>query len=121
MALQKLVKVGGTFYKGHKLTISATPGDYVLDMTETNASVINGITVVPDAAGTGDYFKLEHLDENNDLVAALGETVYNMNSASIHFGFAALERMGAGHKFRLTYTNVAGSALNVYTIVERIK
>lgn len=122
MALPKRVKIGGSFYKGYKLTVSATPGDYTLDMTLTDASAINSITVVPDAYGPGDYFKLEHLDASNVLVETLAETVYNIGgSAAWQLDFSALELMSAGHKFRLTYTNVGGQALNVYTCVERIK
>lgn len=122
MALPKRVMRGGSFYKGYKLTVSATPGDYVLDMTLSQACVINGITVIPDTYGAGDYFKLEHLDAANKVLETLAETVYNIGaSAAWQFDFAALEQMDAGHKFRLTYTNVAGSAMNVYTAVERIR
>lgn len=122
MALSKRVMRGGSYYKGYKLSVSATPGDYVLDMTLSTACVINGLTVIPDTYGAGDYFKLEHLDADNNVVKTLGETVYNVGaSAAWEFDFAALEQMLPGHKFRLTYTNVAGSALSVYTNVERIR
>lgn len=122
MALNKRVMRGGSYYKGYKLSVSATPGDYVLDMTLSTACVINGLTVIPDTYGAGDYFKLEHLDASNNVVKTLGETIYNVGaSAAWEFDFAALEQMSAGDKFRLTYTNVAGSALSVYTNVERIR
>ncbi len=62
MALPKRVKSGGTYYKGYKLVVSATPGDYVLDMTLTMQCVINAISIIPDTYGAGDYFKLEKLD-----------------------------------------------------------
>ena len=122
MPLPKRVKIGGSFYKGYILTVSATPGDYVLDMTISAASAITGLTVIPDAYGAGDYFMLEHLDASNKRISLLGETVYNVGaSAAWEFDFASLELMDAGHKFRLTYTNVAGVAMNVYTNVERIR
>ncbi len=122
MALSKSVKTGGSYYKGYKLTVNAAAGDYVLDMTLTSACVINGITVIPDTYGAGDYFTLQHLDANNVVVETLGDTVYNVGAnAAWEFDFAALERMGANEKFRLTYTSVAGVAINVYTCVERIK
>lgn len=122
MALHKDVKIGGSFYKGYKLTVDATPGDYVLDMTLANACVINGITVIPDTYGAGDSFKLEHLNSANGLIDTLAETVFNVGAnAAWQFDFSALERMEPGDKFRLTYTNAAGVALNVYTTLERIR
>ena len=122
MALAKRVKVGGSYYKGYKLTVSATVGDYVLNMSYTTACVINGITVIPDAYGAGDYFKLEHLTSAGVLIRTIAETVYNVgaNSAWL-FDLAAMESMNPGDVFRLTYTNVAGIAMNVYTNVERIR
>lgn len=123
MALPKRVKVGGSYYKGYKLVVSSTPGDYVLDMTlPAEACAINGITVITDAYGAGDNFKLEHLDAANAVVETLAETVYNIGANAVwQFDFAAMELMSPGHKFRLTYTNVAGTEVNVYTNVERIK
>lgn len=122
MALAKKVKVGGSFYKGYKLVVSAGAGDYVLDMTHTTACAINGITVIPDAYGAGDYFKIEHLKMDNTLIRTIVETVYNVGAnAAWLFDLIALEMMNPGDKFRLTYTNVAGTAMNVYTNVERIR
>lgn len=122
MALHKRVKKGGSYYKGYKLAVSATPGDYVLDMTVSVAGAMNGITIIPDTYGAGDYIKLEHLDPNNILVETLADTIYNVGAnAAWQFDFSALEMMGPGEKFRLTYTNVAGVALNVYTCIERIQ
>jgi len=122
MALAKRVKIGGSYYKGYKLSVLATPGDYVLDMTLVKACVINGLTVIPDAYGAGDYFKLEHLDASNAVISTIAETVHNVGaSAAWQFDFAALERMEPGDKFRLTYTNVAGVAMSVYTNLERVR
>jgi len=122
MALPKSVKIGGSYYKGYKLTVGAGAGDYVLDMTLSAACVINGLTVIPDAYGAGDYFKLEHLNSSNAVIETLADTVYNVGaSAAWEFDFSALERMEPGDKFRLTYTNVAGVALTVYTNLERIR
>lgn len=122
MALGKKVKMGGSFYKGYKLSVLATPGDYVLDMTHTDACAINGITVIPDKYGVGDYFKVEHLSSTNVVKRTIIETVYNVgaNSAWL-FDLVAMELMSAGDKFRLTYTNVAGLAMNVFTTLERIR
>lgn len=122
MALPKRVMVGGAYYKGYKLTVSATPGPYQLDMTlSTKACAANGISITPDAYGAGDYFKLEHLDASNTVIARLGETIYNIGkNVTQIFDFPAYELLDAGHKFRLTYTNVAGTAMSVYTTLERI-
>lgn len=122
MALPKRVMTGGAFYKGYSLTVLASAGDYALDMTLSDRScAVNGITVVPDTYGAGDHFKLEHLDADNNVVARLAETVYNVgkNIAWI-FDFPAAELMDAGHKFRLTYTSVAEEALSVYVNLERL-
>lgn len=122
MAISKRVKIGGSFYKGYKLVVSATPGDYVLDMTHTDACAINGITVIPDTYGTGDYFKIQHLSSDNVEKRVIVETVYNVGAnAAWLFDLVAMELMSPGDKFRLTYTNVAGIAINVYTNVERIR
>ena len=122
MALTKRSQVGGAYYKGYKLTVSATPGDYVLDMTLSDRScAANGITVVPDVYGAGDYFKLEHLNSANVVQALLADTVYNIGAhIAWLFDFPALELMDAGDKLRLTYTNAAGKAMNVYTNLERL-
>lgn len=123
MALAKRVKVGGSFFKGYKLSVLATPGDYILDMALSGrACAVNGITVTPDKYGSGDYFKLEHYDSTGAIATTLLETVFNIGAGiSLQFDFSALEAMLSGSKLRLTYSNVAGTALNVYTIVERIR
>jgi hypothetical protein len=122
MPLPKRVKVGGSYFKGYKLVVSAGVGDYVLDMTLAQASCINAIDVITDAYGAGDYFKLQHLDASNVVVETLADTIYNIGAGGTwEFDFSAAELMGAGHKFRLTYTNVAGTALSVYTCVDVIK
>ena len=128
MALPKRVRdTGGSFYKGYKLVVSASTADYSLDMTISDVGcAVNGIIVTPDHAGAGDYFKLIHLDsagvavtKNNGILA---ETIYNIGKyVSQKFDFVSLELFDTGHKLRLTYTNVAGVAMNVYTTVERIK
>ena len=122
MALSKRVMIGGAYYKGYKLTVNATPGDYVLDMTLTAKScAANGIAVTPDDYGAGDYFKLEHLDASNNVQSLIVDSVYNIGKNVMQiFDFPSLERMDAGHKMRLTYTNVAGTAMSVYTTLERL-
>ena len=122
MALTKRPMVGGAYYKGNKLTVDATPGDYILDMTlSSKGCAANGIAITPDEYGAGDYFKLEHLDASNVVQALLIETVYNIGkNVTQIFDFPALELLDAGHKIRLTYTNVAGTEMSVYTTLERL-
>lgn len=122
MALHKRIKVGGSFYKGSKLTVSASTGDYILDMSISTKCVLNGITVIPDGFGLGDTFKLEHLNADGILIKLIANTVYNIGALSAwHFDFAALEEMLEDHKLRLTYTNVAGVSMSIYTLLERIR
>ena len=122
MALPKRVMTGGSYYKGYKLVVAAVAADYVLDMIlSAKACAANGLTVIPDAYGVGDHFKVEHLNAANVVQALLIDTVFNVGkNAAWLFDFAALERMDAGNKLRLTYTSVAGVALNVYTCLERL-
>ena len=123
MALTKRVMdSGGAYYKGYKLTVDATPGDYVLDMTlSAEACAANGIAVTPDEYGAGDNYKLEHLDASNVVLATLASTIYNIGkNVTQIFDFPSLELLDAEHKMRLTYTNVAGTAMTVYTTLERL-
>jgi len=122
MALPKRTMVGGAYYKGYKLEVGAGAGDYVLDMTlAAKACAANGLSVTPDAYGAGDYFKVEHLSAGGDVLARLGETIYNIGkNVTQIFDFPAMELLAAGDKIRLTYTNAAGVAMNVYTILERL-
>lgn len=122
MAIAKRVMVGGSYYKGYKLTVSASAADYQLDMTlSAKACAANGLTVIPDKYGAGDYFKLEHLDSANVVIALMAETVYNVGkNVAWVFDFASLELMDAGDKLRLTYTSVSATALSVYTCLERL-
>lgn len=134
MALPKRVRdVGGSFYKGYKLTVSAGAGDYVLNMALSDMGcAVNGILVTPDAAGAGDYFKLEHLNSAGNAVktesntikddGVIAETIYNIGKyVTQRFDFVSLEVFDTGDILRLTYTNVAGVAMSVYTTVERIR
>jgi len=122
MALPKRIMTGGAYYKGYQLIVEADAGDYALDMTLADRScAANGISVTPDQYGAGDYFKLEHLDSTNAVKARLAETIYNAGkNVTIHFDFPAAELMDATDKMRLTYTNVAGTALNLNVILERL-
>lgn len=123
MALTKRSMVGGAFYKGYLLAVGAGPGDHVLNLMvlPTKACAINGITIVPDKYGALDHFKLEHVNAAGTVVALIADNVYNVGAhIAWLFDFPSLELMDAGDIFRLTYTNVAGIAINVYVNLERI-
>jgi hypothetical protein len=122
MALPKRVMRGGSYYKGYTLAVAGV-GNHILNMSLAQASAINGITIVPDTYGAGDYFTLEHIGtDGTTVLETLADTVYNVGAnAAWEFDFASLELMGISESFRLTYTSVSGTALNVYTCVERIK
>lgn len=122
MAMGKKVKRGGVYYKGYKLTVSAAAADYVLDMTQTKQYLVSGITVVPTQFGDGDSFKLERTDSDDNILNTFAKAVFNIGALSAwHFDFATLEPFEANDKLKLTYTNTAGIAMNVYTCVEIIK
>ncbi len=122
MALGKRVKRGGVFYRGYKLSVSAAAADYVLDMSESKQHLVSGITIVPTQFGDGDTFKLERTDANDVILDIFATTIYNIGALSAwHFDFATLEPFEADDRLKLTYTNAAGIAMNVYTTVEIIK
>ncbi len=122
MALGKRVKKGGVFYKGYKLVVSATAGDYVLNMVQSKQFVVSSITVIPSQFGNGDTFKLERTDVKDKVLDTFAETIYNIGAlAAWHFDFASLEPFEVTDKLKLTYTNAAGMAMNVYTTVEILK
>lgn len=122
MALTKRPMVGGAYYKGYVLAVGAAPGDHVtnLMLMADKSCAVNGITIVPDKYGALDHFKLEHI-HSGAVVALIADNVYNVGAhIAWLFDFPALELMDAGDILRLTYTNVAGVAMNVYVTLERL-
>jgi hypothetical protein len=120
MALPKRVKKGGSYYKGYELIVSDAAGDYTLDMAETSGAVVNSMSIIPDAYGTGDTFTVSHLNNGTtDTLAILADTIYNPGAnVPTMFDFPAYEQMDSNEVLRLVYTNTAGTALNVHVIVE---
>ena len=120
MAINKAVKVGGSYYKGYELLVSSSAGAYILDMALDVNCVINSISLTPDVYGAGDTMKLTHM--NVATTASLGllaESIYNAGAGvAIQFDLPALEQMASNEPLRLTYTNTAGMAIAVHTIVE---
>ena len=127
MALGKRVKVGGSFYMGHKLSIASGTGDYLLAIIPTTRDfAVNGISITPSSNGDGDYFSLEHVDTTatagGSVVALLATSVYNLGGGvTISLDFASLELIKPGESLRFTYTNVATKAMNAFVTVETIK
>jgi len=132
MAMSKRVKTAGSLYKGSKIVISSTPGPYILDISFTSGTALNGVTIVPDTYGTGDYWGMQRLNALGEIAdsngkanitkGVLAETIYNIGAgAGMYLDFACLELFESGGKLRLTYENVAGKALVVYVILETIR
>lgn len=122
MALPKLVKSGGSFYKGYELLVSSAPGEYVLNIVQPTTGAVNSLSVIPDTYGAGDTFKLEHLaTTTGPLKFVLAESIYNpgANVATL-FDFPAYQNVGGGESFRLTYTNTATQAVAVHVIIEYV-
>jgi len=121
MSLSKSVKIGGSYYKGYELLVSAATGAYVLDMTLDTACMINSVSVTPDTYGAGDTFELRHMSSSGQQLALLMETVYNPGkNIAIGFDFPAMEDMKANESLRITYNNVYGNALAVHVVVEYV-
>ena len=123
MAIGKRVKQGGSYFQGFQLVVSTGIGNYTQDVVLSNQGcAVNSITLTPISFGDGDYLTVQHLNVDGNVDRTLGDTVYNLGAGvSIMLDFAALEVFDAGEKLRLIYTNVAGVAMNVYFVVERIR
>lgn len=123
MAIPKRVKQGGSYYKGSTLVVSSASGDYVAFLSiSAGGCALNGISVIPSAAGTGDSMKLEHIvgTTGSDVIATLAETIPNLGAGiPINLDFYAQEKMAAGESLKLTYTNTASVAMDVFIILER--
>lgn len=122
MAIGKRVKVGGSYYKGYKCTVSAASGDYVALIVNTSGAAINGISITPDGYGALDTMKVEHYDDiggTGTVLAILAENIYNQGAGSpIMFDYPAMELVNNGECIKFTYTNTASVAMNVYLIAE---
>ena len=123
MALPKRVKVGGSYYKGTIMSVAASSGDYVAFLTiSSGGCAVNGITVIPEKAGSGDSIKLEHMSgaSGGNILATLAETIPNMGAGiPLNFDFFAMEMVNAGESIKLTYTNTALTSMDVFIILER--
>jgi|SRR3990167_899550 len=121
MALHKRVKQGGTYYKGYQLVVLATTGDYVLHVDTDHAVVVNGIQLIPDAYGVGDYITIKHYTNTagNVVVDSIADSIFNAGkNASVELDFPALEPMLPNEDMRIIYTNIAGTAAVLSVIVE---
>lgn len=126
MALVKRVKTGGSFFEGFKLVVSSGTGDYTQDTVLSNQGcAVNSVTITPTKFGDGDSITIQHLDVNGNVKPPRGtiaSTIYNIGAGvSIMLDLSALEIFDANEKIRIIYTNVAGLAMNVYLIVERVR
>ena len=123
MAVPKQIKVGGSYYKGSVLPISSASGDYVAFLTITGGGCgVNSISVIPSSAGPGDTFKLEHMSNatGGTVLATLAESLPNMGAGiPINLDFFAMEKLLANESLKLSYTNTASVAMNVFIVLER--
>jgi phosphoribosylaminoimidazole (AIR) synthetase len=124
MALQKHIKVGGGYYKGYKLSVGATPGDYTSIVVNTSGAAMNGLSITPDGYGVGDTMKVEHFDDasgTGNCLAILAEDIHNAGANSaVMLDFPAAELVDRGESIKFTYTNTATVAMNVYLIAEYV-
>lgn len=122
MALNKRVKQGGSYYKGHELLVSSSPGNYVIDIKEDKGVALNSVSIIPDGYGAGDKMELRHMSSDTTrTIVIMAEDIYNpgANVATL-FDFPALEMMDAGDVLRFTYINTASEALAVHLITEYV-
>ncbi len=124
MALPKRIKVGGSYYKGYTLSVGASTGAYPLIIAQTSGLAVNSLSVTPGAAGVGDTWKLRHYNDNSGtgkVTALLAEDIPNMGkNATVMLDFPAAEKVDTGECLRLDYTNVAGTGMSVFVIVEAV-
>lgn len=124
MALHKHIKVGGGYYKGYKLAVGATPGDYTSVVVNTSGAAMNGLSITPDGYGVGDTMKVEHYDDasgTGSCLAIIAENIHNAGANSaVLLDFPAAELVNAGESIKFTYTNTATVAMNVYLIAEYV-
>jgi len=128
MALPKKVKTGGVFYRGAKLDVATTAGDYALAIVPTgNDFACNGFSVTPKNWGEDDSFSLLHIKGTTGasggvIADTFAEGVYFIGAGvSINLDFATLQLIKPGDSLRFIYHGSAGVATPVYTTVEVIK
>ena len=124
MAIGKKVKTGGAYYKGSTLAVSSASGDYVAYLTiSSGGCAVNSIAVIPSSAGSGDTFKLEHVDgtsSGSTVLATIGEALPNMGAGiPINLDFYAQELMLTDHALKITYSNTSSIANTIFIILER--
>lgn len=122
MALTKRIKLGGAYYEGYKIAVSATPADYPVYIQNDRGAALNGMSIIPDSAGSGDTIKIAHysgLSGAGHIIALIATNVYNMGQDSaIVLDFPAAELVNAGESIKVTYVNTASIAMNVHILTE---
>ena len=125
MALPKRIKQGGSYFKGYSLVIGTTAGDYVLNITTASAFQVNGVQLVPDDSGSGDYITVGHFADVGAGAAEedrIADTLFNTGPLTpLGLAFPAIEPFKADEDLRVTYTNVGTLAINLNVYVEFIR
>ena len=120
MAISKPVKVGGINYTGYLLAVNSSPGAYVLDVSMAGNCAVNSVSITPEKYGPSDHYKLEHVINGNPN-KPICSNVYNIGAGvTMNFDFAAMQMINNNEVLRLTYNNVASTAMSIYMHVERI-
>ncbi len=126
MAVPKRVKEGGIRFRGYKLPVSSTPGDYpVAIIPSSTACAVMGVSVTPDSAGADDYFDIAHVTTTattgGTVVKQIATNVFNIGGGiTVALDFSAMQLLDIGHSIRFTYVNTASIAMPVYLVVESI-
>ena len=122
MALNKRVKIGGSYFKGYKLTVAAAVGDYIQKIEYTRPMSVSAISLTPTVFGDGDYVKIQRMDENDVEKDVLAETVYMLGAkVSVILELSAIEPFEIGEQLWVTYTSAAGLALTEHILVDYVR
>jgi len=126
MALPKRTKAGGIRYKGYKLDVLSSTGNYPTAIVPSNTGcAVNGISITPDSAGMGDYFDVAHVATTGTtggvVVKQIATSIFNLGGGiTVSLDFASMQMLDAGDSIRVTYVNVASIAMPIFITVEAI-
>ena len=125
-ALAKQVKIGGSLFKGHQLSVGDSAASYVMHIDTAIARVMNSIILIADDSRAGDYMTIVHNNSTAGTITTvdtLGESLYNPGpGAPLTLPLSALEPFKAGEDLLVTYvTATSGDALTLSAYVEFVR
>ena len=125
MALQKHVKVGGSYIKGYQLSVTTDAGNYILYVDPDNNFVVEALELIASDSGSGDYYTLAHVTTtgaDQEVTKTLGDTIYNPGpGVGWSHDFPALEYFSRGEALKITYTNAASVPLDVTVYISFVR